>query len=177
MVSKIQDFLDQQRIELSKNVENVQILICIDFYNNGQSKEQEIIDSQIIQIQQTSQTPLTSFKSIPQIQAPFSVYLTKGNGIVSCYECVAYDGKIKIEMVSIIDDVEEHKLIPRENRGLEEYNGCNHHIEDSIQHEMLNYLKTFEIDSELAQFVQHIQIYQEQVLNVNYLQDNPILHD
>ncbi|CAD8061405.1 unnamed protein product [Paramecium primaurelia] len=174
---KIQDFEDQQRIELSKNVENVQILICIDFQNTVQSKEQENIDSQIIQIQKTSETSLTSFKSIQQIQAPFSVYLTKGNGIISCYECLAYNGNIKIVMVQIVDDVEEHKLIPRENRGLEDYNGNNHHIEDSIQYEMLNYLKTFEIDSELAQFVQNIQIYKEHVLNVNYLQDKPILHD
>lgn len=37
-------------------------------------------------------------------------------------------------MISIVNDVEKHKLIPRELRGLEEYNGNYHHIEDSVQY-------------------------------------------
>ncbi|CAD8087595.1 unnamed protein product [Paramecium sonneborni] len=167
---KITNIEDEQRIELSKNVENVQILICIDFQNSDLLIEKEITDTQIIQIQNTSETPLTLFHSIPQFQYPFSIYLTKGNGIISCYECLAENGKIKIQMISIIDDIEEHKQMPREYRGLQDYNGCNH-TEDSIQYEILNYLKTFEIDSEFALFVQHVQMNKEQVLNVNYLQD------
>ncbi|CAD8066977.1 unnamed protein product [Paramecium primaurelia] len=171
---KFKDFQDQLRIELSKNVENIQILICIDFQNRQQSKEQEIIDNQIIQIQNSSENYYSSFQSN---QSPFSIYLTKGNGIISCYECLAQNGKIIIEMVSIIDDIEEHKQIPRQNRGLKDYNGSNHLIDESIQIDMLNYLKTFEIDSELAQFVQYVQIQKDQVLNAIYLQSKDILHD
>ncbi|CAK86082.1 unnamed protein product (macronuclear) [Paramecium tetraurelia] len=171
---KFKDFEDQLRIELSKNVENVQILICIDFQNRQQSIETDIIDSQIVQIQGSSEISLSSLQ---RTSSPFSIYLTKGNGIISCYECLALNGKITIEMISIIDDIEEHKQISRECRGLEDYNGSNHLIDESIQQEMLNYLKTFEIDSELAQFVQHIQLQKEQVLNEIYLKSKAVLHD
>ncbi|CAD8172912.1 unnamed protein product [Paramecium octaurelia] len=171
---KFKDSEDQLRIELSKNVENVQILICFDFYNRQQSNETDVIDSQILQIQSSSEISLSSLQGT---SSPFSIYLTKGNGIISCYECLAHNGKIKIEMISIIDDIEEHKQIPRECRGLEDYNGSNHLIDETIQQEMLNYLKTFEIDSELAQFVQHIQLQKEQVLNEINLKSKVILHD
>ncbi|CAD8080789.1 unnamed protein product [Paramecium sonneborni] len=174
---QVKNIEDEQRIELSKNVENVQILICIDFQNRNLSIEKEIMDTQIIQIQNTSDLPLSLFQNVPQFQAPFSVYLTKGNGIILCYECMITNDKIKIEMVQIIDDIEEHKLIPREYRGLQDYNGNNHIIENSIQNEMLNYLKTFEIDSEFAQFVQYIQIHKEQILNVNNCYTSKKLND
>ncbi|CAD8157224.1 unnamed protein product [Paramecium octaurelia] len=168
---KVQDLEDDLKLELSKTVENVQILICIECLKKEESLDEEQQETQKFAVLNQTETLVQNFQTVYLNHIPFSIYLTKGNGIVSCYECSAYRSKIQINMVQIIDDIEEHKQIPRQERGVKEYVGRNQVIDDTLQKEMLNYLETFGIDSELAQFVENLQSDREQALYLKWLQN------
>ncbi|CAD8078081.1 unnamed protein product [Paramecium primaurelia] len=168
---KVQDLEDDLKLELSKTVGNVQILICIECQNKEETFEEELLENQKFTVLNQTETLVQNCQTTYLNHIPFSIYLTKGNGIISCYECSAYRSKIQINMIQIIDDIEEHKQIPRQERGITDYIGRNYIIDDTLQNDMLNYLKTFGIDSELAQFVENLQSDREQALYLKWLQN------
>ncbi|CAD8094380.1 unnamed protein product [Paramecium sonneborni] len=168
---KVQDFEDELKLELSKTVENVQILICIDCLNKEELYDEEQSDFQKLAVLNETETLVQYFQDPYLNHIPFSIYLTKGNGLITYYECSAYRSKIQINMVQIIDNIEKHKLIPRNDRDITEYEGNYHCLDDTLQNDILNYLKTFGIDSELASFVENLQSDREQALYLKWLQN------
>ncbi|CAD8097937.1 unnamed protein product [Paramecium sonneborni] len=133
---RVQESENELKLELRKRVENVEILICIDC----------LIKKKILIMRNKKKSLFESNN--------FNIYLTKGNGIMSCYECLAYRSNIQINMIQIIDNLKNLNQFQDKKEWLSHIQGIILLIQQQISYKM-----RFQI----------IQTVLEQTMNLDHL--------
>ncbi|KAM3136646.1 hypothetical protein pb186bvf_011282 [Paramecium bursaria] len=179
-----QDFIDSKgftlidnehdhKLELSRSFGDVQLLITFQSRqpNQGEDEGQEDNAENVPQTQQGNQQQINEEEEQPQDYADFTVYLTKSNGSTLVYECSSFGSEIQINGVSITKDVQAHKKIPTYQRGLDSYEGPEFStLDERLQQNLLEYLKNFGVNEELAAFIEHYSLDKEQRLYMRWLE-------
>lgn len=112
----------------------------------------------------------------------FLVYIVKANGKAVAYDCSSFDSEIQVNGVTVVDDVEQHKLGNRYERITTQYNGPDFNTLDEVTNPYFNYthsstlffpipqrlqtslvefLKTAGVTEEVAAFIEHVSLDKE----------------
>ncbi|CAK59221.1 unnamed protein product (macronuclear) [Paramecium tetraurelia] len=155
-------------VTLEKKVGDVKVIVQFQSRqpNQDEGEEEEAEEQQKNKQNQEEEEEQESHTEY----ADFTVYLQKSNGQILCYECSTSQGEVNVNMVSLIKDLEAHKLIPRFERGLQDYSGPDFiTLDERLQLALVDYLKGFGINDELGAFIEHYSLDKEQRLYIQWL--------
>eukprot|EP01016_Furgasonia_blochmanni_P050984 TRINITY_DN7955_c0_g1_i3.p1 TRINITY_DN7955_c0_g1~~TRINITY_DN7955_c0_g1_i3.p1 ORF type:complete len:219 (+),score=73.62 TRINITY_DN7955_c0_g1_i3:65-721(+) len=158
---------ESNTVELSKKVGNVQVLINFQSrapqFNDEQGEENQTGDK--TQEQQNEE----GFDNLDYCD--FTVYLIReGSNEALVYECMTYDSEINVSYVNTVNDVEAHKKLSRLERSTVYYPGPDFQtLDERVQTALLEYLKSFGVNEEVAVFIEHMSLDKEQRLYMRWL--------
>jgi len=86
------------------------------------------------------------------------------------FECTSFDSDINVNFVSIVADVEAHKKQSKLDRYLG-YASDFTLLDERLQTAMMEYLKSFGVNEDLALFVEHVSEDKDRRLYLQWLKD------
>ena len=101
----------------------------------------------------------------------FTIYVSKG-GETMAVECSSIESEINVTNVYLVADLESHKKVPRHERLYSSYCGPEFStLDERLQTRMIEYLKSYGINEEVAALVEHLSLDKEQRLYMKWLKD------
>lgn len=163
------DIEGDNNMELSKQVGNVSVNVC--FQSRApQFNEEEDEESQEGQ-QKNPQGQEGEGEDYPdQDFCDFTVYITQPGGKSLTFECTSFDSEINVNYVSVISDAEAHKKSSKLDRFLG-YSSDFTLLDERLQTAILEYLKSYGINEDLALFVEHVSEDKDRRLYLQWLKD------
>jgi len=101
----------------------------------------------------------------------FIAYIIQPDGMAMTFDCTAYGREVAINYIAMIDDVEAHRKELNPEKHNTYYFADFTTLDDRLQISMFEYLKTFDVDEELALFVSHNSLDKDQRLYMKWLEN------
>lgn len=162
---------DDNNLELVKNTDDVKVVIQF----QSRSPQVDEQGEQQEEGQNTPQTQQNEENEQDQLEndfCEFTVLIIKPTGEALVYECYSIKGEITINSAHMTQNAEVLKKQSRYDRVVGSYIGPDFTtLDDKLQQSLFDYLKSFGINEEVAEFIEHVSLDKEQRLYMKWLKD------
>jgi len=157
-------------VELSKKVGNLSVQVVFQSRPPQFNDEEEEGEDGQQNIQKQQGQEDEAMDQNEQNFCDFTVYVLQPNNKALTFECTSFDSEININFVSVVSDVEHHKLNSGFNRP-SAYSADFSILDERLQTGFLEYLKGLGVNEDVALFVEHYSQDKDQRQYMQWLKD------
>jgi len=179
---KLKDEEGSNCLELSKKVGDTSVVITFQSRSpelgddeNPEEEEEKRQEKDAIEKKQEEDDEAEGEGDSPQDFCDFTVYLIKKDGRGLAYDCTSVNSEIEVNFVNIVEDVEGHKKqskIERAKHFGAGYTGPEFTtLDERLKTGLIEYLKGYGVNEELAVFIEHVSLEKEQRLYMSWLKN------